>query len=128
MQPPATSEDEDDDSGAGQHGEDGTGREPLAWYGDSAYGTGDLRGAIDDAGHAAVIKPKPLQAPVAGGFTIDDFTVDEQAGTVTCPAGNTVTLQPDPDRHLRRRLPGLPAPGPVHHLQDRPQARPARTR
>ena len=24
---------------------------PLAWYGDSAYGTGDLRGAIDDAGH-----------------------------------------------------------------------------
>ena len=91
-QPPATGEDEDDDSGAGQHGEDGTGREPLAWYGDSAYGTGDLRGAIGDAGHAAVIKPKPLQAPVAGGFTVDDFTVDEQAGTVTCPAGNTVTL------------------------------------
>jgi hypothetical protein len=59
------------------------------WYGDSAYGTGDLRSAIDDAGHAAVIKPMPLQAPVAGGFTIDDFTVDEQARTVTCPAGNT---------------------------------------
>jgi len=91
-QPPAAGQDEDDDSGAGQHGQDGTGREPLAWYGDSAYGTGDLRGAIDDAGHAAVIKPKPLQAPVAGGFTVDDFTVDEQAGTVTCPAGNTVTL------------------------------------
>ena len=89
-QPPAAGE--DDDSGAGQHGDNGTGREPLAWYGDSAYGTGDLRGAISDAGHAAVIKPKPLQAPVAGGFTVDDFTVDEQAGTVTCPAGNTVTL------------------------------------
>ena len=60
------------------------------WYGDSAYGTGDLRGAIDDTdGHEAVIKPKPLQAPVEGGFTVDDFTVDEQAGTVTCPAGNT---------------------------------------
>ncbi|MFI5068250.1 MAG: transposase [Streptosporangiales bacterium] len=64
----------------------------LAWYGDSAYGTGDLRGAIRDAGHDAVIKPKPLQAPVAGGFTIDDFTVDEQAGTVTCPAGQAVQL------------------------------------
>jgi hypothetical protein len=89
-QPPAAGE--DDDSGAGQHGDNGTGREPAAWYGDSAYGTGDLRGAIDDAGHAAVIKPKPLQAPVAGGFTVDDFTVDERAGTVTCPAGNTVTL------------------------------------
>jgi hypothetical protein len=59
------------------------------WYGDSAYGTGDLRGAIDDAGHEAVIKPKPLQSPVEGGFTIDDFTVDETADTVTCPNGNT---------------------------------------
>jgi hypothetical protein len=62
---------------------------PRSWYGDSAYGTGDLRGAIKDAGHDAVIKPKPLQAPVEGGFTVDDFTVDEHAGTVACPAGNT---------------------------------------
>ncbi len=59
------------------------------WYGDSAYGTGDLRGAIHDAGHHAVIKPKPLQPAVAGGFTIDDFTVDEADKTVTCPAGVT---------------------------------------
>jgi hypothetical protein len=73
-------------------GEGNSGREQLAWYGDSAYGTGDLRGAICDAGHTAVIKPKPLQAPVEGGFTVDDFTVDEQAGTVTCPAGHVVTL------------------------------------
>jgi Transposase DDE domain len=64
----------------------------MAWYGDSAYGTGDLRGAIADAGHQAVIKPKPLQAPVEGGFSVDDFSVDEQAGTVTCPAGHTVPL------------------------------------
>jgi hypothetical protein len=27
------------------------------WYGDSAYGTDELRGAIHDAGHEAVIKP-----------------------------------------------------------------------
>jgi hypothetical protein len=67
------------------------GRE-LSWYGDSAYGTGDLRGAICDAGHRAVIKPKPLQAPVKGGFTVDDFTVDQEAGTVTCPAGHAVAL------------------------------------
>ena len=69
-------------------GEDGA----REWYGDSAYGTGDLRGAIDDAGHDAVIKPKPLQAPVQGGFTVDDFTVDEEAGTVGCPAGHTRSL------------------------------------
>ena len=55
------------------------------WYGDSAYGTGDLRAAIGNAGHEAVIKPKPVQSAVDGGFTIDEFTVDEIAGTVTCP-------------------------------------------
>jgi hypothetical protein len=83
---------------AGQPGPDaaspgsGGGEEPLAWYGDSAYGTGDLRDAIDKAGHQAVIKPKPLAAPVQGGFTVDDFTVSEEQGTVTCPAGNTVPL------------------------------------
>ncbi|MGH3586509.1 MAG: IS1182 family transposase [Pseudonocardia sp.] len=74
-------------------GPDGTGEGGAReWYGDSAYGTGDLRGKIDDAGHEAVIKPKPLQAPVEGGFTVDDFTVDEQAGTVGCPAGHTRPL------------------------------------
>jgi len=26
---------------------------------------------------------------VAGGFTVDDFCVDEQAGTATCPNGIT---------------------------------------
>ncbi len=76
---------------AGRGGGD-CGEEPPAWYGDSAYGTGDLRGAIAGAGHRAVIKPKPLQAPVEGGFTVDDFTVDEQAGTVTGPAGHTARL------------------------------------
>jgi hypothetical protein len=35
---------------------------PCEWYGDSAYGTGDLRYALGQAGHAAVLKPKPLQA------------------------------------------------------------------
>jgi hypothetical protein len=59
------------------------------WYGDSAYGTGALRQAISAAGHAAVIKPRPLRPAVVGGFTIDDFTVDQAAGTVTCP--NAIT-------------------------------------
>ena len=77
---------QDDDSAAGQHGHNGA-EEPLAWYGDSAYGTGDLRAAICDAGQDAVIKPKPLQARVAGGFTVDDFTVDEQASTVPARPG-----------------------------------------
>ncbi|HEV2536126.1 MAG TPA: IS1182 family transposase [Streptosporangiaceae bacterium] len=86
-EPPATARDDD-----------GTSREPLAWYGDTAYGTGDLRDAIGAAGHRAVIKPKPVQPAVPGGFTADDFTVDEQAGTVTCPAGITRTIPPG--RHV----------------------------
>jgi hypothetical protein len=81
-------------AGAGGDGSDG----PLAWYGDTAYGTAELREAIGNAGHQAVIKPKPAQRAVEGGFTRDDFTVDEQAGTVTCPAG--VTRPIPPARHV----------------------------
>jgi transposase-like protein DUF772/DDE family transposase len=67
---------------------------PLAWYGDSAYGTGELRAALAAAGQQAVIKPGPLRPAVPGGFTIDDFTVDHAAGTVTCPAGITRHVTP----------------------------------
>ena len=89
---PGSTADGEIPGGAGEPDEGQATGDGLAWYGDSAYGTGDLRGAIDDAGHDAVIKPKPLQAPVEGGFTVDDFTVSEDNGTVTCPAGHTVTL------------------------------------
>ena len=90
----STGNDTGGDGSGDEAGKGGTGGAEDAaarreWYGDSAYGTGDLRGAIDDAGHEAVIKPKPLQSPVEGGFTVDDFTVDEDNQTVTCPAGNT---------------------------------------
>ena len=56
---------------------------------DSAYGTGAMLAALADAGHEAIIKPWPIRPPVPGGFTIDEFTVDHTAGTVTCPAGHT---------------------------------------
>ena len=57
--------------------------------GDSAYGTGDLLDKITKAGWTATIKPHPLRSTVEGGFTLDDFAYDEQAGTLTCP--NQVT-------------------------------------
>src|SRR5712692_7236508 len=41
---------------AGQADDGAAAGRELRWYGDSAYGTGGLRGAIGDAGHAAVIK------------------------------------------------------------------------
>jgi hypothetical protein len=42
----------------------------------------------------ATIKPPPLTPAVPGGFTLDDFDIDTDAGTVTCPAGHVVTLTP----------------------------------
>jgi hypothetical protein len=62
---------------------------PVQVLADSAYGTGDALAALAAAGHPAVIKPIPLRPVVPGGFTLDDFTVDEAAGTATCPAGIT---------------------------------------
>jgi IS5 family transposase len=67
-------------------------QEPVTVLGDTAYGTGELRAHLRDAGHAAVIKPPPLRPAVPGGFTSGDFTIDEQAGSVTCPAGHTAAL------------------------------------
>jgi Transposase DDE domain/Transposase domain (DUF772) len=65
---------------------------PVTVLADSAYGTGDARAGLRAAGHQAVIKPLPIRPPVPGGFTIDDFTIDFTANTVTCPAGHTKTI------------------------------------
>ncbi|WP_326793719.1 IS1182 family transposase (plasmid) [Streptomyces sp. NBC_00841] len=66
--------------------------ETLTVLGDSAYGTGDLREQLTAQGHVLVVKPPPLRQAVPGGFTIDDFHVDTDAATVTCPAGQTANL------------------------------------
>jgi hypothetical protein len=60
--------------------------------GDSGYGTGDLRHHLAEQDMTAVIKPPPLRPAVEGGYTLDDFAIDEPARTVTCPAGVTVGL------------------------------------
>jgi hypothetical protein len=67
---------------------------PFQVLGDSAYGTGEARAALANAGHTAVIKPAPLRPAVPGGFTTDEFTVDATAATVTCPAGITRPIPP----------------------------------
>jgi Transposase DDE domain/Transposase domain (DUF772) len=66
-----------------------TGVQVLA---DSAYGTGELLRVLVAAGHTALIKPKPLARAIEGGFTIDDFTYDQQSGTLTCPNGLVRTI------------------------------------
>lgn len=65
---------------------------PVEVLADSAYGSGRFRATLDTRGDHALIKPIPLRPAVAGGFTIDDFTVDTEASTLTCPAGHAVVL------------------------------------
>src|SRR5206468_1318545 len=80
----------------------GAGDGQLTVLGDTAYGTGELREHLQASGHLAVIKPPPLPRAIPGGFTIDDFTIDDHAATVTCPAGRTVALgRPQADGNRR---------------------------
>jgi len=65
---------------------------PVQVLADSAYGSGQARADLADAGHTAVIKPIPLRSAVPGGFTLDDFTIDHTARTATCPNGITRTI------------------------------------
>src|SRR5436190_325158 len=88
---------EDGEDGASTADADDEGEDTesgLEVYGDSAYSTGEARDAYRDAGHDVVIKPKPLPSAVPDGFTLDDFTPDENDGTVTCPNGNTRPMSP----------------------------------
>ncbi|MGH3099198.1 MAG: transposase [Streptosporangiales bacterium] len=86
---PVPDERADQQPGGGEPADEATPAAGLEVYGDSAYGTGQARAAYRAGGHDTVIKPKPLRPAVDGGFTLDDFAVDEQAGTVTCPTGHT---------------------------------------
>ena len=71
------------------------GEEPgLQVLADGAYGSGETLKALGKAQHRRAIKPHPLSVAIEGGFDRDDFVVDVQAGTATCPAGHTVTITP----------------------------------
>jgi IS5 family transposase len=76
---------------------------PVPVLGDSAYGTGATRAALAAAGHTANIKPVPLRAPVPGGFTSDDFVIDFDARTVTCPANHTLPIPPSGGVGFKKR-------------------------
>jgi IS5 family transposase len=66
--------------------------EPVEVLGDSGYGSGEFRQHLKDHDHTATIKPIALHATIADGFTIDDFTIDLDTMTATCPNSVTVTI------------------------------------
>jgi hypothetical protein len=88
------------------------GEEPgLEILADSAYGSGQVRHDLDAAGHTAVIKPWPLaRNPKLGAdqFHRDDFTIDYQARTVTCPENQTVPISPGGAADFGPRCRGCP--------------------
>jgi hypothetical protein len=53
-------------------------------YGDAAYGTGPLLAELADADVEVMVKVQAANAP-GGRFSKDAFTIDLEAGQVTCP-------------------------------------------
>lgn len=83
----------------------------LQVLGDSAYGSGPVRADLADAKHTTVIKPWPLHRNRRLGddqYTRDDFTVDYQAETVTCPNQITVSISASGRANFTRRCNGCP--------------------
>lgn len=65
---------------------------PVEVLADSGYGSGGFRNYLAGHGHTATIKPIPLQPAIPNGFTIDDFTLNTTAATITCPNGITTRI------------------------------------
>jgi Transposase DDE domain/Transposase domain (DUF772) len=75
-------------------GEQGSGQVArAAIYGDSAYGTGAHLAWLDAHGLTPMVKTQLATAP-GGRFGKDQFRIDLEAQTVTCPARVTTTILP----------------------------------
>ena len=57
--------------------------DPCVIYGDAGYRAGAFRFDLKAKGYDAVIKPHPLSVSIAGGYSIDNFVVNETDHTVT---------------------------------------------
>lgn len=57
--------------------------------GDTAYGDGDTRVAVENQGATVTAKTQP--PPATGRFTKNDFAVDPDGPSATCPAGQVAT-------------------------------------
>jgi len=87
-------DDRNPDTGAGAHTPEAAdrGQDGPAVYGDAAYGAGKLLARLEAAGAQIFTKVQPPTAP-GGRFAKDCFTIDLDAGTVTCPNAVTVAIR-----------------------------------
>jgi hypothetical protein len=63
--------------------------QPVTVLADTAYGTGEFRAELAECGHVDRVKPAPIPRISPDGFSVDDFTVDHDNRTATCPNGIT---------------------------------------
>ncbi len=115
------------DTGGGGHTGGGGGDGGWLVLADSAYASGEALESFTDAGWDTAIKPIERGPHIAGGFTRDDFAIDADAQTVTCPR------RPHQSGHLRsgplrQALRCLPAQSALHHLAAGPQRHSRRPR
>lgn len=83
-------------------------RPGLQVLADSAYGSAEVRAGLRAAGHEQAIKPMPLQRAVPGGFHRDDFIINHERRTATCPAGHTVAVTTKGNATFGARCAGCP--------------------
>ena len=67
-------------------------RRPDRLLGDTAYGTGPVRGELAKR-NVDVLAPVPEAAVLEGRLGKRDFQLDPVAGIVTCPAGHTTAIR-----------------------------------
>ena len=98
------------------------------WYGDSAYGTGDLRGS--DRRRRARRGDQAQAADRARGGRVHRRRLHHRraGGHGGLPGRQHPPAEPDPGSQLRCAVPRLSSAHAVHHFQDRPQNRSAPTR
>jgi hypothetical protein len=70
--------------------------ERLEVYGDAAYGTGAVLAELEAAGIEVMVKVQGANAP-GGRFSKDAFTIELDAGQVTCPNQVSAVLHPKSD-------------------------------
>lgn len=73
--------------------------------GDTAYGDGDTRAAVEQAGAKVTAKTQPPST--TGKFLKTDFLIDPAVPSATCPAGHTTTHLGWSTDHQHRRVPVL---------------------
>jgi len=86
----------DDLTGRDQSNDSDQAQDAPDVYGDAAYGSGEFQDALANSNIRAHCKTQPPTAP-AGRFAKDQFDIDLDRDTVTCPNANTTTIRRDSD-------------------------------